>query len=303
MTAQNRESAAAKPGLLGALTILTVMILAGMVPRFAHAESSGGSGPQIDQQIIHRLDALEQENRELRSEVVQLKRQVAVLPHQSGSMQNSAGGASEAAEYQAHHEIPFQVGFRTGWSESPYEMPGGVFYSAFLNHRLLTQEDGIPYGFVSGELMAGVTLGNHAVTTGNLASALGVVGPASSSLLTLEIEPTVQYHLNMASVGAPKLAAIEPYVLGGPGIWISMMSTPVVNKGSIPGNGFRHQDADLQPGGVVGLGFDLRLGKLAKVDAIQGVLDKTTAGAEWRYNYLGNGQKFNQYTGSVAFGF
>jgi len=291
------------PGLFGGLTVLIVMIVIAIAAPFARAQRSGGPGSQTDLQIINRLDALEHENRDLRSELSQLKQQVAILPRQAASLQGSAGGGSEAGEYQKRHELPFQVGFRTGWSESPYEMPGGVFYSAFLNHRLLTQEDGIPYGDITGELMAGVTLGNHAVTTGNLASALKVVGPASSSLLTLEIEPTVQYHPNLASMGLGRLAAIEPYVLGGPGIWISMMSTPVVNKGSIPGNGFRHQDADLQPGGVAGLGFNLRLGKLAKLDAIQGVLDKTTAGAEWRYNYLGNGEKFNQYTGSVAFGF
>ncbi len=47
--------------------------------------------------------------------------------------------------------------------------PGGFFYGAFINDRLFTQEDGIPYGDVSGELMAGVVLGNHAVASGNLA--------------------------------------------------------------------------------------------------------------------------------------
>jgi hypothetical protein len=101
----------------------------------------------------------------------------------------------------------------------------------------------------------------------------------------------------------PKLSFIDPYVLAGPGIWISLMTTPVVVKGSVPGSGYRHQDADLQPGGVFGLGSNLRLGKLFELPAAQGVLDHSSVGAEWRYNYLANGAAFNQYTGSLAFGF
>lgn len=91
-------------------------------------------------------------------------------------------------------------------------------------------------------------------------------------------------------------------MLAGPGMWISLMTTPVDNKGNIPGNRFRHTDADFQPGGVYGLGFNLRLGDLVAVPATEGVLDKTSLGAEWRYNAMANGEQFQQYTGSLAFG-
>ncbi|MFZ0888549.1 MAG: hypothetical protein WA005_08865 [Candidatus Binataceae bacterium] len=220
---------------------------------------------------------------DLQQEVPKVKQQVAKIEKQEKS-------------------VPFSVGFRTGWAESPFDMPGGYFYGAFLNDRLLTQEDGIPYGDVSGELMTGVILGNHATTSGNLATIAGLhKGPASSWLTTIEMEPTVQYHLDLASVGLGSLKALRPYALAGPGMWISLLSTPVVNT-SGPGARFRHTDADFQPGGVYGLGFNVRLGDLMSVAPIEGVLDKTALGAEWRYNEMANGEQFQQYTGSLSFG-
>ena len=285
--------------------VLLAAILAAMPGLSAYA--SGSDNAASTTEILQRLDALERQNGELRAEVTRLRSQVdanSQHPQIAQTTEDPVAAGVEGAPYAAHNRgTPVQVGFRTGWSESPYAMPGGFFYGAFLNHLLLTEEDGIPYGVVTGELMAGVILGNHAVTTANLASQLGVAGPVSTSLLTLEIQPTVQYHADLARMGLPKLAALDPYVLGGPGIWVSMMTTPVVVKGSIPGSGYRHQDADLQPGGVFGFGSTLRLGKLFEMPAAQGILDKSTVGAEWRYNYLANGAGFNQYTGSVAFGF
>ncbi len=85
-------------------------------------------------------------------------------------------------------------------------------------------------------------------------------------------------------------------------MWISLLSTPGSDTGSIPASRFRHTDADFQPGGVYGLGFDLRLGELLSMPAIEGVLDKTLLAAEWRYNEMANGKQFQQYTGSLSFG-
>ena len=51
------------------------------------------------------------------------------------------------------------------------------------------------------------------------------------------------------------------------------------------------------------LGWAMRLALSAlRVPPIQRILNKTYLGAEWRYNALANGEGFNQYTGSVAFG-
>ena len=118
---------------------------------------------------------------------------------------------------------------------------------------------------------------------------------------TIEIEPTVQYHADPALFGFERWSWAKPYLLAGPAIYIGVLSTPVVVKGDMAGAGFRHSDADVQGGGVVGFGTELALGHL-NLRPIQGILDRTFAGAEWRYNEMANGEGFNQYTGSVAFG-
>lgn len=263
-----------------------------------------------------RIQQLEQRNRELEDQnrgiqrqlseqkqaIDALRQQVQAPPQPAPEMKAQVAAIEKkvAAVERRQSSLPIEVGFRTGWSESPYSMPGGFFYGAFLSDRVLTQEDGIPYGFVTGELMAGVVMGNHAVTAGNLTGELGL-GASSSWMNTVEIQPTVQYHLDTASTGLESLRFFKPYVLAGPGMWISLFSTPVVVRGSMPGRRFRHEDADFQPGGVYGLGFELSLADL-QVPPIQGILNHTSAGAEWRYNNMANGESFNQYTGSIAFG-
>ena len=195
------------------------------------------------------------------------------------------------------------MGFRVGYSESPYGMPGGLRYSAFLNYRLLTEADGVPFGDVSGELEAGLVKGGGATTVNNLGTILvPSFGAQKTWLDTVEIQPTVQYHLNLASVGLPALAQLKPYVLAGPGVWISMLSTPVVNTAKGAGQGFRATDADTQAGGVFGFGAKYSLAGLS-VHPIQGILNRISIGAEYRFNLLANGWGFNQYTGSLQFGF
>ncbi|MGA7872422.1 MAG: hypothetical protein WCA22_16165, partial [Candidatus Binatus sp.] len=114
-------------------------------------------------------------------------------------------------------------------------------------------------------------------------------------------QPTVQYHLEPALLGMESLAAFKPYALAGPAMYINILSTPVLGAKGNPGAGYRHYDADPQGGGVWGLGFELGLSAL-KVAPIQGLLDKSFVGGEWRFNEYGNGQGYNQYTGSVSFG-
>lgn len=282
--------------------------------------------------ILERLDILERENSELRAEVQRQKEQLRNLTqkteatYQTQAAQVNALDQKLTSSTQAlpkietqldyvqkkQRHLPVQVGFRTGWSESPYDMPGGYFYGAYLSDKLLDDGDGVPGGYITGELMAGIVLGNNALTNANLLSQLlPVVGapatPFKTYLDTIEIQPTVQYHLDLASVGLEDLKAFKPYALAGPGIWISTLTTPVVVgkfpvKGAVPGFGYRHSDADVQPGGVYGLGFELALSSLHG-GVLQGILDRTSIGAEWRFNDLANGENFQQYTGSIAFGF
>jgi hypothetical protein len=75
----------------------------------------------------------------------------------------------------------------------------------------------------------------------------------------------------------------------------------IVVGGNQPASRYRHYDADFQGGGVFGFGTDVSLSAL-KAPAIQRILDKSFLGAEWRYNQFANGEAFQQYTGSVGFG-
>lgn len=277
--------------------------------------ASGAAKVSSSRAMEARLEALERHNQLLeeqnrviqsqlssqKTEIDSLKRQVEVATQPVASLQHEVPKlqGQVAAVQKAQIHVPFEIGFRAGWSESPYDMPGGFFYGAFLNHGLLSHEDGIPGGFVTGELMAGFAQGNHATTNGNLLAVLSH-NESSAWIDTVEIQPTVQYHLDPALVGFPQLAAVKPYVLAGPGLWINLMSTPIVVKNG-PGSGYRHYDADVQGGGVFGLGTEMTLGMI-HLEPIQRILDKSFVGAEWRYNQFGNGEAFQQYTGSVGFG-
>ncbi len=280
-------------GLMACMAIATQ-------PKPAMAGDSGASTL-----ILNRLDQLERQNAELRAEISQLRQTVNNNTQKASEAQASAAQAQAqivAYKEQKSTSRDVQVGIRTGYSDSPYAMPGGYFYGAYLSDRLLTEEDGVPYGTVTGELMAGAVLGNNAMTNANLAGQLTSTW-AKTSLTTVEIQPTLQYHADLKSMGLPQLAMLDPYALAGPGFWIGLMSTPVVVHGNVPGSGYKHEDANFEPGGVFGFGTNLKLGKVLESRPIQGVLDRSQVGAEWRYNMLANGEGFNQYTGTVAFGF
>jgi hypothetical protein len=239
------------------LCLFTIGIALQLVLTSPCLAASGDAPARISkataQQLQQRIDALEERNRTLeiqnrniqdqlnsqRSEIDALKSQiqataqpVAAMQQQVQQISTMQAEMSDVAKKQ--RSIPLQVGFRTGWSESPYGMPGGFYYAAYLNHRLLTNEDGIPGGFLSGEMLVGWTQGNHVNTNANLLSQLGHP-PFSSWLYTLSLQPTVQYHLDLALIGLAELEAFKPYALAGPAMYISMLSTPVVVKSGNPG--------------------------------------------------------------------
>jgi len=297
--------------------VLVAGVIAVMVAAAMPCQVFAGDGHKVSGSALERrLELLEKQNQLLeeqnrtiqgqlsgqKAEIDSLRQQLQSSTQPVASLQQDVPRLKQqvADIERKRTDLPLEVGFRTGWSESPYDMPGGFFYGAYLNHRLLTAEDGIPGGFVSGELMAGVVLGNHAKTGGNLLSILNKI-PASAWLDTIEIQPTVQYHLEPALLGYKSLAAIKPYVLAGPAMWINLLSTPIVVGGTQPGARYRHYDADFQGGGVFGAGTEISLSGL-EAAPIQGILNKTFVGAEWRYNQFANGEGFSQYTGSVGFG-
>jgi hypothetical protein len=301
-----------------ATTSLFLAALMAVMPAPSWAQSTSTRLRRIESQ----LDSLANQNASLRKQVSDQQAEIEQL--RSELHQTTAQVAPVTAQIPAIRQdlaqqkvlsqqvqdlgmmakrLNFGVGFHTGWAENPYDMPGGFFYGAYINHLLVSEEDGLPYGNLTGELMAGITTGSSVHTSANLASTLGAIkGPAPTFMTNFELEPTLQYHLDMHAVGLERLRGLEPYILGGPGIWMPMMSTPVTVQGNIPGSGFRHDDYTVDAGAVWGLGTEIRVGELITIPTIQGILDRLTLGAEWRYNWLANGQQFQQYTGQLGFG-
>jgi len=288
-----------------------------LIPSIASAAGAKAKTAQVTQAqldtILQRLDTVEQENRSLKQQVLELQQKSAQVPVVSPAVRDEAKAAAAqqvtplekrvAAVEEAQEDYGYGVGFKTGYSESPYGMPGGYMFGAYLNYRLLTQEDGVPYGDIGGEVLIADVQGNSKVTGACLYCMLSST-KASTWLQTLELEPTVQYHMDLHSLGAnsPALTALKPYILAGPGIYISMMSNPVVASSGQPGAGFRHTDADLQPGFQAGLGMKYSLSAV-QVPAIQKILNRISIGAEWRNTILANGEGFNAYMGEIQFGF
>jgi len=162
------------------LTMVVIgMAMAVWMPQAALA--AGAAKLSASQRALEaRLDLLEkqnqmleQQNRTIQSQVSAQRQEIDALKQQmQGTVQPVASLQQDVPKLKQQvskieakqFDLPFEVGFRTGWGESPYGMPGGLFYGAYLNHRLLDHDDGVPGGFLSGELMAGVVMGNHAVS-------------------------------------------------------------------------------------------------------------------------------------------
>ena len=230
--------------------------------------AGGGATVSSSGAMEARLGALERQNQLLEQQNRAIQSQLSAQRSEIDSLKQQLQGTAQpitnlerevpklkrqmAAVEHAQIDVPLEVGFRVGWSQSPYGMPGGLFYGLFLNHRLLSAEDGIRGGFVSGELMTAWTQGSSTESTGNLFSILNGI-PARTWLDTIEIEPTLQYHLQPGLLGYHSLETLRPYVLAGPGMWITLMSTPIVSPHG-PGSGFRHYDADVQGGAIFGAG-------------------------------------------------
>lgn len=208
--------------------------------------------------------------------------------------QKVAGNESEIRALKEERTSPgTTVGFRQGWSEVPFNLPGGVFYGAYISHILLTRQDGIPWGDVTGELQAGAVFGGGKdvqVTT-------ALLGKQTVHLSedVVSIQPTAQYHLRV-------LEPLEPYFLAGPSIFVSIPQSPPLVAGQVPlpkeirAYGIRPgvTSAKFYAGAVFGAGVRYHLSRL-QIPAIQGILDKVSVGAEWRFNYMDDGQEFQQY--------
>src|SRR5271168_921513 len=150
------------------ISLLAAVILVGCLvfPTRARAGSTAGSDPSVKQmmrQVEQRLDTVEQENRSLREQVLELKQQVntqaptvsAMQQHLTQDMPKTEQRVAnmekmqeasdrQMASLKLHEELPFKgsgLGFRAGWSEVPFDLPGGFYWDLHLGHRLFEERD------------------------------------------------------------------------------------------------------------------------------------------------------------------
>jgi hypothetical protein len=273
------------------------------------AHGRTGDLARLLQQVDSRLDALEEENRGLRAEVKELREKLkspAIPLQQHTQLLNGTQGPSEPhADSAGGHPIErvgafgrTEIGFRSGWGTSPYDLPGGVYWGVYVDHTLFTQEDGVPYGSLSLEGSLGFLQGEKETVQ---ITTLLRQRQARLSVNTIEVEPAFKYRVQ-------SLDSLEPYVLAGPEIFVPLIESPPFAAGQVPlpPELQRHRlpsvtTATVEGGAGFGLGFRFSLAQLAPRDApFSSQLRQAALGAEWRYHYMARGEQFQQYTVSAS---
>ncbi len=304
-----------------------------LFPTRARAGSSAGSDPSVKQvlrQVEQRLDTVEQENRSLREQVLELRQQVntqaptvsAMQQHLTQTMPQTEQRVAnmekmqEASDRQIatltqHVESPFKgsgLGFRAGWSEVPFDLPGGFFWDMHLGHRLFEEQDGIPWGDINGELAIGLIEGNQEPATVTTLAGTPLQHPvntqASATLVT--VAPTVRYTLR-------KLEPFEPTLFAGPEVLINVFETRPLNAGQLPLPPELRQkgiptigSGHVFAGAVFGADLQYRLSDIASALNIPQAgrfFSKVTLGPEWQYHAMENGENFQSYSGEITIGF
>jgi hypothetical protein len=294
------------------------------------AKSADPSVKQMLRQVEQRLDTVEQENRSLREQVVELKQQVSTTAPTVSAMQQHMtqvmprteqrvtnieksieASDQQLASLKQRTDSPFKgsgLGFRSGWSEVPFDLPGGFYWDMHLGHRLFEERDGIPWGDINGELAIGLIQGNQKSITLTTLAGTPLQHPVNTqdSVSLVTIAPTVRYTLR-------RLEPFEPTVFAGPEILINLFEArplnagqlplpPELRKKGIPTIGSGHVFA----GGVFGANLQYRLSDIASalnIPASERFFSKITLGPEWRYHVMENGENFQSYSGEITIGF
>jgi hypothetical protein len=264
------------------------------------------------QQVDSRLDALEEENRELHAEVEELREKLkspAISPQLRTSVLSGAQRPTEPYDDRSGGN-PIEpvsafgrteIGFRSGWGTSPYDLPGGLYWGVYADHTLFTEADGFPYGSLSVEGSLGFLQGGK--ETIDVTTLLGR-RQARLAVNVVEFEPAFKYRVQ-------SLESLEPYVLAGPAIYAPLIESPPLAAGqvSFPPELQRHRlpsatTGTIEGGAGFGLGLRSSLAQLAPRDGLfSSQLRQATLGAEWRYHYMARGEQFQQYTVSASLSF
>jgi hypothetical protein len=298
------------------ISLCTLAALLASVPSAAAQPVTSAHVATDAASLSDRVDRLAARLQEVETEVAQLRREKQAvqqdLDHQkqeaaalkaqltqpAASPSYRPSQTQVAADKPAGHNVPgSQWGTRVGYQDFPYgQQQGGFFYSFFFDHRLFSQEEGIPLGDVSAEINVGIgRSGNDKI-------------PSFSSffLQTRQIEFRqtmlsgwigIKYHLNY---WAPY--GVRPYVVAGPGIWGDVIESPPLFIGQqtpSPTLAGRKLPVDaaasLYPGGQGGGGFEISLARTHMP-----FLQRVNLGFDYRYSAWSTGERFATYSFSLA---
>lgn len=249
--------------------------------RVSGLEARVGTLTQEKEDALRALDRQKREN-------VALKSSLAARP---ALPQPAPGVQADPGPDLFSHST--WAGVRAGYQGFPFKQKrGAFFYGAYLEHRFLDREEGMPYGDLDLEFGAGVALSGSDHVLVNSAVAGGPVTVEFRQRM-ISIWPALKYRLD-----ALNAYGISPYLTGGPGVWVDIIETPPL----VGGLQFPTQElaarklpaaegASLFEGGQGGAGVEFSLAR-SRVP----VLERMKLGFDYRYSAWTTGQRFNTYS-------
>jgi hypothetical protein len=304
-----------KGGLLISLCALAPLLL-GSAADAAQPGASPVPTAADAANLSDRMDRLEAKLREVQTEVEKLRREKQAvqqeLDHQRQAAAPKAQLAQSAAPSHSYGQSARQVagdrpfepgtpsskwGTRIGYQDFPYhQKDGGLFYSFFFDHRLLSQAEGVPLGDLDAEIAVGIGR-----------SGTDHVNDFSDVLVQKQ---RLEYRQNMLSgwIGlkyyldqwAP--LGVRPYIIGGPGIWGDVVESPPLFIGETHASKALaarklpvDAAANLYQGGQGGAGLDLNLARTGVP-----ILERVNLGLDYRYSAWTSGERFSSYSFSLS---
>lgn len=305
-----------------AVCVIAICALVRLLASVAGATEQGVNSPPASPgtaSLAERVDRLEARLQQVENEVDQLRREKHALQQQQDRQkqeaaalkaqlaQMSAAALSDRSSRRRNSEdtrvdytVPgTQWGTRVGWQDFPYhQQQGGFFYSFFIDHRLFSEAEGVPFGDLSAEINVGVgRSGTDQIS--DFSDVLLIKRQLNYRQTMLSGWISGKYHLNyFAQYG------IRPYVAGGPGIWADVIeSGPLFIGQSLPSKklaGLKlpvDAAAGLYPGGQAGGGFEVSLARTHLP-----YLERLNVGFDYRYSAWSSGERISNYSFSLSAG-
>jgi hypothetical protein len=305
-----------KKGLL--ISLCTFAPLLASVPWAAEqAADRAPNGPEPGS-LSNRMDRLEAKLLEVETELAQLQREKRTVQQDLDRQKQEAAAlkvqlAKPDAASHSYRPTPtleevedtpsgfnlpaWQWGTRVGFQDFPFrQQQGGFFYSFFVDHRLFSQKEGVPFGDLSAEVSVGMARS-------------GVDRIADFSDVLLE-KTQIQYRQTMVSgwIGlkyqlnylAPY--GLRPYVIAGPGMWGDVIESPPFFIGqSLPSKALSNRNlpvvasASIYEGGQGGGGLEFSLARTGLP-----FIQRVNLGFDYRFAAWVTGDRFATYSFSLS---